>query len=315
MHGKQSESLHLMKNAKYLIALLIAAFGALFQSYASDPFAVGLVAFYQFANNANDSSGNANHGTVNNITFATDRFGVTGQAGSFAGNSSSNIKINTLNLNLQPDFTVSVWINYTAGAGTEGPRIISTAGYEITTDSTFVTARHINFNNTYSTSFANVSSSNGVPAGIWTHIVGVRAGNELRLYINGNPAGSTAISQPPDYSRGFIPEIGGNSGNSSDNFAGLIDDLRIYSRALSGTEVAQLYAIESGPKVNFVKAFTIDYSALTIGSNYILQASADLTTWTNFGSAFTATSNSYTNSSYSRIDDWNKLFFRLQISP
>jgi len=69
---------------------------------------------------------------------------------------------------LLPDFTVSVWINYTAGAGTEGPRIISTSGYEITTDATFVTERHINFNNTLApgSGFTNVSSSNGIPPGV-----------------------------------------------------------------------------------------------------------------------------------------------------
>lgn len=61
-----------------------------------------------------------------------------------------------------------------------------------------------------------------------------------------------------------------------------------------------------------MKAFTIDYSALSIGTNYQLQASSDLSTWTNWGTAFTATS---ANTAYHRIDDWNKLFFRLVSSP
>jgi hypothetical protein len=94
-----------------------------------------------------------------------------------------------------------------------------------------------------------------------------------------------------------------------------LDDARIYNRALSASEIQQLYDLESGPRVIFVKAFTVDFSGLMVGSNYQLQASADLNTWTNFGAAFTATSIDYTNTGYQRIDDWNKLFFRLQLAP
>lgn len=65
------------------------------------------------------------------------------------------------------------------------------------------------------------------------------------------------------------------------------------------------------PQVNFVKAFTVDYTNLLIGSNYQAQASPDLVNWTNWGTAFTATNSSYTNTNYQRIADWNQLFFRL----
>ncbi len=277
----------------------------------------GLVAYYPFNGNANDASGNGNNGTVNNVNFVSDRFGLPNRAGSFAGNSGSNVQINSANLNLSPDFTVSVWINYAAGAGTEGPRIISTAGYEITTDSTFVTQRHINFNNTFSpgSGFANVSSSNGVPAGVWTHVVGVRVAGKLNLYINGSPAGSVSVALPPDYSRGFVPKIGGNSGAGTDNYAGLIDDIRIYNRALSASEVQQLYVIESGPRVDLIKAVKPSFSNLFLGTNYQLQVSSNLNTWTNQGAAFTATNSSMASPQYFDVDSWNELFFRLQVSP
>jgi len=64
-------------------------------------------------------------------------------------------------------------------------------------------------------------------------------------------------------------------------------------------------------QVVFVKAFTVDYQNLLIGSNYQAQASPDLVNWTNWGTAFTATSSTYTNSNYQRITDWNQLFFRM----
>ena len=45
----------------------------------------GLVAPYPFSGNANDESGNGNHGTVFGATLATDRIGNTDSAYSFDG--------------------------------------------------------------------------------------------------------------------------------------------------------------------------------------------------------------------------------------
>ena len=45
----------------------------------------GVVAYYPFNNNANDESGNGNHGTVQGATLAEDRFGNTNSAYYFGG--------------------------------------------------------------------------------------------------------------------------------------------------------------------------------------------------------------------------------------
>jgi hypothetical protein len=87
-------------------------------------------------------------------------------------------------------------------------------------------------------------------------------------------------------------------------FNGVIDELRI-------SNFQRVFAPTPSPQVSFVKAFTVDYSNLSIGSNYQAQASLDLINWTNWGAAFTATSSNYTNTNYQRISDWNQLFFRL----
>jgi hypothetical protein len=51
---------------------------------------------------------------------------------------------------------------------------------------------------------------------------------------------------------------------------------------------------------------------LTISTNYQLQASGDLSTWTNTGSAFTATNTNMVYPTYFDVDNWGTLFFRLQ---
>src|SRR5665213_400817 len=65
------------------------------------------------------------------------------------------------------------------------------------------------------------------------------------------------------------------------------------------------------PIVNLVKAVTVSFSNLSAGTNYQLQVSTDLNSWTNFGSSFTATNSFMTYSNYWNVSDWNQLFFRL----
>jgi len=96
---------------------------------------------------------------------------------------------------------------------------------------------------------------------------------------------------------------------------GLIDDVRIYNRVLSLNEVAQLYAIESGPLVDLIKAVKPSFSYLALGTNYQLQVSGNLSSWTNQGSVFTATNTSMVYPQYWDVDNWNELFFRLQVAP
>ena len=96
-------------------------------------------------------------------------------------------------------------------------------------------------------------------------------------------------------------------------FLGAIDDVRIYNRSLSSNEVAQLYAIENSPRVDLIKAVKPTFSYLYVGTNYQLQLSSDMNTWTNQGAAFTATNHSMAYPQYWDLNNWNNLFFRLQV--
>ncbi len=80
-----------------------------------------------------------------------------------------------------------------------------------------------------------------------------------------------------------------------------------------GTLTFQLYQL--GPLVNLIKAVKPSFSNLTLTTNYQLQVSADLNTWTNQGSPFTATNTSMVYPQYWDVDNWNQLFFRLQVTP
>jgi hypothetical protein len=104
-------------------------------------------------------------------------------------------------------------------------------------------------------------------------------------------------------------------GGSNPPFAGNAHSLRIYNRALSSNEVQQLYVYESGPRVDLIRAVKPSFTYLALGTNYQLQVSSDLNTWTNEGSPFTATNTSMVYPQYWDVDNWNSLFFRLQVAP
>ncbi len=85
------------------------------------------------------------------------------------------------------------------------------------------------------------TSSIGATAGLnqWSHIVSTYDGNEIKVYVNG-------IESPPCSYAGIINSgsgdlrIGAYSA-SSERFKGMIDEVRIYGRALSSTEVKEHY--------------------------------------------------------------------------
>jgi hypothetical protein len=73
----------------------------------------------------------------------------------------------------------------------------------------------------------------------WYHVVLVRDGKKVAVYLNGNAdpeiSGETAIEYRSDADQLFI---GGRSDNFA-NFEGKIDEVAIYSRALTSSEVAE----------------------------------------------------------------------------
>jgi hypothetical protein len=79
------------------------------------------------------------------------------------------------------------------------------------------------------------------PAGEWHHVVGVYDGNEVRLYVNGELDASKAYSGPIATNDASVT-IGGNPLDSDDVFIGMIDEVRIYDRALTAGEATMLWA-------------------------------------------------------------------------
>jgi hypothetical protein len=69
-----------------------------------------LVAYYPFNGNANDESGNGNHGTVSGALLVADRFGQANRAYAFDGIDDYIRISNQPDLNFQQAITISFWM-------------------------------------------------------------------------------------------------------------------------------------------------------------------------------------------------------------
>ncbi|MEU3144987.1 LamG-like jellyroll fold domain-containing protein [Streptomyces sp. NPDC006999] len=91
------------------------------------------------------------------------------------------------------------------------------------------------------------ASPGGAQAGQWTHLVGTYSASydELKLYVNGQLAGTTTYDSPWDARRGLQIGAGRYDGKPGSFFPGAIDELQIFDKPLSAGEVTRLNSKQS----------------------------------------------------------------------
>jgi hypothetical protein len=281
----------------------------------------GLVAYYPFNGNANDASGNLMNGIASGVTEATDRSGTSGHAYRFDGSDAvvNVVPLSSVNLS---ELTLSAWVKPTVFPSVQGSIINKWAGYSYSLEDyglMLLSDLRVHLGNgRHGVGATAVTSTNRLSLGEWHHVVGaIDSGGTGRIWVNGVLRGEANVFPllPPATAPVRIGQMRGVDGSILDNFNGSIDDVRLYNRALSVSEVRELYACEYGPHVKLIKAVKPSFDGLALGTNYQLQLSADMSTWTNGGSPFTATNSNMIYPQYWDVDNWNSLFFRLQVSP
>lgn len=201
----------------------------------------GLVAEYLFDGNANDESGNGNHGTIYGTTLTEDRFGNPDSAYSFDGINDFIEVANHHSLALTSALTISVWINqyvYTGRlvdklcAGVNNGYMFDTNGGPSGPAMRLCGAGTIN-------TYANTSYS----LNEWHHLAVVFENGVSTFYLDGKYDGTGNHSEPTMDVNNYTLRIGTSHGDESINgFEGIIDDVCIYNRALTGNEIQELYA-------------------------------------------------------------------------
>ena len=320
-----------MKNIKTLFATLILAFGIIFYAQAQTFLTNGLLAYYPFNGSANDASGNGNNATLaGNYQFVANGLGkmafeANGDA-SLYYSGGGHVLLPTFSTNLNSGFTLSVW------AENEMPAAAPSAEEDYISFGTLDTgAGWISLNaGTPSVNyviqigsgpsqayyFMPISLQSYLNSG-WKHLVLAYKPGSFACYFNGQNVFQTNVTFNlfPVAQAAINRHWWDNGSSSSARMSATYQNVRIYNRALSDSEVSQLYAIENGPLIGLQKFVQPTLSNLLLNTNYQMQVSGDLITWTNQGSVFTATNNNMTFPQLFNVNNWNSLFFRLQVAP
>lgn len=252
-----------------LVALVCLALGASAQTSLTN----GLIAHFPFLGNANDHSGYANHGTPINALLTADRFNDPNSAYALNGSNARITAPNQAYLTFpNGEFSISTWAAFASmpdpvmflvgmdnGRG-DHPKWILAYGQLALPAPPGYSDNYVYFATTggfgSGMGYFLASTRHEPELGSWHHYLFTKAGTDYTLYIDGFVAtGATNYMNDHDVLRAGITgpaaivsgitaplTIGEAEGGGFVN--GKLDDIRIYSRALSPSEVQQLYLIE-----------------------------------------------------------------------
>lgn len=228
---------------KKLITLILAPLLILFLASATSfaeeevDLTQGLVAYYPFSGNANDASGNGNHGAVDGATLVEDRYGNPNSAYSFNGYGDYIEIPYSESLNIEYGITIGFWMNRNADQSLYYPA--ETKAYivkQIDGISLWVLDN--------SGCLGGLGNSKVTPLQEWVHYCfTVNSDGYATMYKNGERV-CTGRSTIPMIPSENVLRIGMEN-ESHGSYNGLLDEVVIYDRALSATEVQQLVVSEN----------------------------------------------------------------------
>jgi Concanavalin A-like lectin/glucanases superfamily len=195
--------------------------------------ASGLVAAYGFnegsGTTVHDASTNGNNGTLQGGASWTTS-GKYGKAISFNGTNAYVNVPSSSSLQLTSAMTLEAWVNPSLLTGHWQDVIYKgNDNYYLEADSTSAKPA------TRCTSGGALFGTGALTTNTWTHLAGTYDGATLRLYVNGVQVSSRAQTGPVATSTNPL-QIGGDS-IYGQYFQGRIDEVRVYNRALSATEI------------------------------------------------------------------------------
>jgi hypothetical protein len=269
----------------------------------------GLVGWWPFNGNANDESGNGHNGTpINGVTLSTDRFGITNKAYSFDGiDDYIDVDVNSI---LTDGITISVWIKSNLpNSQFEHKGIVwsrlSGPGGNPPFPPNQATGVMIHPNGLLSNASDGTSLVTLQDVGqyynnaLWFNIIFCYDSNSgvAKFYVNGSEtvSNNTSVLNGIDLAYNTI-KIGKDeiTGYGNRHWLGSIDDIGIWNRALSQSEVMALYNSCSAPSASITPSGNTIFCQ---GGSVTLQANTGVGytyQWYNNGTAIqNATQSSY----------------------
>ena len=253
----------------------------------------GLVAYYRFDGNTTDSTAHGLDGTINNAGFSAGRCDQ-GLLSSGAVDSFVEVQPNDL-LNPTNAVSISLWVRARSFPNKYCCMVYKPAA---TPDTTFADRAYTMWvtsdGGIHLTSTAEGgqmqticdSPAGGIQLNQFTHVVGVvdSTAHLMKVFIDGNLVASAPYPGSSIRTGSFPLRMGGPFPTFSDQAGldGILDEVRIYSRALSDAEAVELFALgcpQSSSSIGVFNTGVNDNNALlspgSIDPHYSIIASAD----------------------------------------
>ncbi len=254
----------------------------------------GLIAYYPFSGSTHDSTGNNQDAVIHgNVIPVSDRFGNPNGAYYFGGNASGSDYMTVEHSNylkLQNPFSLSAWVKKSAHGGyvlIKGRDIINAYSIADGSGNAFVVYGSAN-------NGAGVANNTSISLNEWHLYTFVTNGDSAYFYLDGqcidrkmmesNSFMSTSDNYPLSIGRHFT-----NCCYNPDPpmwsypFNGVIDDIMIYSRAISSSEVDSIYHKGGWPfiKLDITAYLEGLYSNTTNEMNVAYDGNTNSPKWSN----------------------------------
>lgn len=293
---------------------------------------LGLIAYYPFTGNANDISGNNNNPSFNNATLASDRFGIASSACSFNG-TNNYIKIpNSTTLNIATKkISLCAWVKPTGYyTGLCYNNAIIMKQYADYHDGNYnlrfsdaINGCNSSAKTTNEVFYGSVGNTNGTGSTLaatpyvklnqWYSVVYTNDGINAKIYINCELKATTKITSAFSLTNAEDLFLGHMNNTTFPYwYNGVMDEVRIYNRALSQDEV-NIYGDCSTTPVTFANLTTkivndkaIKLSWQTLQETNIKDYSIERSTSPNlhFVNIATIVAENITTRNYSFIDNY-----------
>lgn len=232
-----------MKELLRLSIFLLCCTAAATGLYAQTP-----AAYYPFSGHAKDASSFANDASVNGAQLVQDRFGWANNALHFDGVQSGVTAPAAPHLN-SANATISFWINPASFPAQGEGYILSHGGWQqrwkisLPGHGKPVFTTHSN-----GACCSDMDSNTPLTLNDWTHVVMVHDGSKDIIYFNGVQVNEKNVSGALDATIHPVG-IGYDPIDNANYFNGSLDEVMIFTEALSAGQIAALYTAQNTPPV------------------------------------------------------------------
>lgn len=248
-----------------------------------------------------DTSGNGNHGVwTDGVNNSVEEETVAGQDATGLGFSTDRyITVpHSASLDVSGGYTFSGWLYFDSTDSGVSPAVISknrgggwgdsfvigraSAGGNVVSGKVRMTVQHGRNMHPPSSTYTNWI----FPVDTWNYVTITWDGTLAKFYLSGILLHTATVTAVPDMSAGTLKIGEGVSNWSYDNFMGNMDDIRLYNRPLSETEVASLYGTIGGPcTVSSCSGPFGAKSAITYNTTHNVMQYCNGTQWIAFANA------------------------------